>query len=571
MRTLRQCLLDTDVALLRVFAARWSIDSIGLKPRDLITRLESVLSDPARLSAMIDPLSAAERDALRSLLVADGTLNAINFAQRFGSIRPVGPARLEREQPWRNPVSPAEGLWYLGLIYRGFEQLPNGAMREVYFAPKEFAPLLPLLKVAALPIEPLPLSSTPTHIESIDDRLADDLCTLLDTLHNNFVRVSGSLKISIDHAQLDGTPLRVFTAVGRLLHRSDSAWIDFIIRLAVRARLLKIDNHRLRPDPKPAADWLQAASRDQLRILFETWRTEPHLTLTALPFVLEPKGQWLKDPFAACAAILAALRGAVPNAWHDLQALLERIKSHTPDFARSEFDTGYIKNTATGEYLRGFEAWPQVEGELIRHILLQPLHWLGMIDLGTSDPASSIQLPTSFRLTHIGASLLGLESAEAARPANRDQHFIIHTDSTIAVAATRRYDRFQLARIANLIDRRKDEYIYRITPSSLVRAQSQKITSTKAVEFLAHAAKKDLPPSVAKALERWTKKGAEVKVERAVIVRVKDAAILKRLQESPKTKSIAIEVLGPAAARINERDWPKLAAILAESGVLVDE
>ena len=80
-----------------------------------------------------------------------------------------------------------------------------------------------------------------------------------------------------------------------------------------------------------------------------------------------------------------------------------------------------------------------------------------------------------------------------------------------------------------------------------------------------------MPASVAKAIERWAKKGAEVKVERAVIVRVKDAAILKRLQESPKTKTIAIEVLGPTAARINERDWPKLAAILAESGVLVDE
>jgi len=58
----------------------------------------------------------------------------------------VGPARLEREQLWRTPISPAENLWYLGLLYRGFEQLPNGAMREVFFAPAELVPLLPLLK-----------------------------------------------------------------------------------------------------------------------------------------------------------------------------------------------------------------------------------------------------------------------------------------------------------------------------------------------------------------------------------------------------------------------------------------
>jgi hypothetical protein len=560
MRTLRQCLLDTDAVLLRVVATRWLIDATGLKPRDLSAQLGRVLGDPTRSSKMIEALSTAERDALRALLMADGTLPALNFSQRFGSIRPVGPARLEREQPWRNPVSPAEGLWYLGFIYRGFEQMPSGVMREVFFTPKEFAPLLPLLKISASIVEPLPLVSLPEHVEALDEHLADDLCTLLDTLHNNFVRVSGSLKLPIDHARLD-----------RLLHRSDAAWIDFIVRLAVRARLLKIDHQRLRPDPKPAADWLQANSRDQLRILFETWRTEPQLTLSALPFVIEPKGAWLPKPVEACSTILTVVRGAVPNAWHAFQALLDRIKTQSPDFARSEFDTGYIKNTATGEYLRGFEAWPQVEGELIRLVLSHPLHWLGMIDLGSPDPTSNAQLPTSFRLNHIGASLLGLESAEAAQSANRDQPFIIHTDSTIAVAATRRYDRFQLARIANLIDRRQAEYIYRITPSSLVRAQSQKITSVKAIEFLSQAAGKSLPPSVAKAIERWTKKGAEVKVERAVIVRVKDAAILKRLQESPKTKSIAIEVLGPTAARINERDWPKLAAILAESGVLVDE
>jgi hypothetical protein len=29
--------------------------------------------------------------------------------------------------------------------------------------------------------------------------------------------------------------------------------------------------------------------------------------------------------------------------------------------------------------------------------------------------------------------------------------------------------------------------------------------------------------------------------------------------------------LGPTAARINEKDWPKLVAILAEAGVLVDQ
>jgi hypothetical protein len=103
---------------------------------------------------MLGDLPNAEREALRALLAAGGTLPVANFSQRFGSIRSVGPARLEREQLWHNPISPAENLWYLGLLYRGFEQLPNGAMREVFFAPAELTPLLPLLKAPDRSIEP---------------------------------------------------------------------------------------------------------------------------------------------------------------------------------------------------------------------------------------------------------------------------------------------------------------------------------------------------------------------------------------------------------------------------------
>ena len=140
MRSLRQCLLDTDAVVLRVIAERWSLNPIGLKPRDLVDRLEETISAPARATVILDDLPGVEREALRTLLAASGTLPVANFSQRFGSIRSVGPARLEREQLWRTPISPAENLWYLGLLYRGFEQLPNGAMREVFFAPAELAP-----------------------------------------------------------------------------------------------------------------------------------------------------------------------------------------------------------------------------------------------------------------------------------------------------------------------------------------------------------------------------------------------------------------------------------------------
>ncbi len=555
MRSLRQCLLDTDPVVLRVIATRWSIDLTGVKPRDLAEQIETTIGTPARAAVVIDDLPQSEQDALRALLAAGGTLPVANFSQRFGSIRSVGPARLEREQLWRTPISPAENLWYLGLLYRGFEQLPSGAMREVFFAPAELLPLLPLLKAPDRSGVPLEIGVAPDEIRANGEALADDLCTLLSHLHNNFVRVPGAqLRSAAD-------PLR--STLSTQLRDTQAVRLEFLLHAAARAHLIKISGQRLRPDPKYSTDWLRAPGLDQLRVLFEAWRTDPAWNdlQRSKRLHIEKTVSLRPDTLVVRATILAALRAAVPGAWHTLEALFVRVKAQSPDFLRADFDTDYIRDAATGEYLRGFAAWDRVEGALLQSVLAGPLFWLGLIE---TDPDA-----TEFSLTPRGAKLLGL-AQEAGEAAEADRGFAVRADATIHISAARRYDRFQLARVADLIAVVNEEYRYRLTPSSLTRANSQKISTEKVVDFLAQSADQGLPPTLTKAIQRWANKGTEVKVNRAVIVQVKDAAILKRLQESPRTRGLAIEPLGPTAARINEKDWPKLVAVLAEAGVLVD-
>jgi hypothetical protein len=555
MRSLRQCLLDTDATVLRVIAERWSLNPIGLKPRELVDRLEETISAPAHAIVILDDLPSAEREALRALLMAGGTLPVANFSQRFGSIRSVGPARLEREQLWRSPISPAENLWYLGLLYRGFEQLPNGAMREVFFAPAELTPLLPLLKAPDRSVEPLEITAAPTDVRSSGETLADDLCTILSHLHNNFVRSSDPRLRSVIE------PLR--SALAAQLRDAHPARLEFLLHHAERARLIKIVGQRLRPDPQHSTDWLRAPALDQLRVLFEAWRTNTAWNDLQRSNVLhiEKAVSLRSDAVAVRAAILTASQAAVPGAWHTFASLFARLKAQTPDFLRADFDTDYLRDAATGEYLRGFAGWDRVEGTLIQHVLSGPLFWLGLIDIDFN--------AASFCVTARGAQLLGI-GHEAAEAAEADRLFTVRSAATIHVSPARRYDRFQVARVADLIAIVNDEYRYRLTPSSLARANSQKISTEKVLAYLEQTADQGVPPTLIKAIQRWAAKGTEVKVERAVIVQVKDAAILKRLQESPKTRGLAIEPLGPTAARINEKDWPKLVAILAEAGVLVD-
>ena len=432
-------------------------------------------------------------------------------------------------------------------------------MREVFFAPAELLPLLPLLKAPDRSGVPLEICAAPEDIRASGEALADDLCTLLSHLQNSFVRVSGaSLRSSID-------PLR--STLSTQLRDAQAARLEFLLHVAARAHLIKINGQRLRPDPKYSTDWLRAPGLDQLRALFEAWRTDPAWNdlQRSNRLQVEKAVALRSDTLAVRAAILAALRAAVPGAWHTFESLFARVKAQSPDFLRTDFDTDYIRDVTTGEYLRGFAHWDRVEGALLHYVLTGPLFWLGVIETDAN--------ATAFSLTPRGAKLLGM-AQESVEVADTDRSFVVRADATIHVSAARRYDRFQLARIADLIAvvaaGAGDEYRYRLTPSSLTRANSQKISTEKVLAFLAQSADHDLPPTLTKALQRWAAKGTEVKVTRAVIVQVKDAAILKRLQESPKTRGIPIEVLGPTAARINEKDWPKLVALLAEAGVLVD-
>ena len=536
MRSLRQFLIDTEPALLRVIASRWDLNlPAGSKTRDAAAVVASWLGDPAHAVAIVERLTPSEREGLRVLIAGGGSLGASAFAQRFGIIRPVGPARLERDQPWRAPISPAEGLWYLGLIFRAFEQR-SGAMQDVIVAPAELHALAALLAAPALPADTLPPVAAPASASSSAAQLADDLCTLLAHLLNPHER-----------------------SWTRQLRDPDPERLAFLVHLAQRARLVRPD--RRRPDPAPALAWLGAPALDQLRGLFIAWSGDDDWNdLEHIPALkIEAGAAWSHDPLAARHAILAHLRAALPEAWHTLDSLVAHIKRQQPDFARAEFDTGYIRDALSGDYLRGFEAWDRVEGELIRRVVTGPLFWMGIVDLGDS----------LFRVTPLGATVLGLVGTPPPGLAEAASHYVVRADATVSVSASRRLDRFQLARVADFVSA-GDVYTYRLTPASLARARAQKIDASRIVESLQRASHAEAPPSVIRAVQRWSSKGKEATIERAIVLQVNSPAIMKTIQSSAKTRGLVGDSLGPTSVKVPEKNWQKLRNALAELGLLVD-
>ena len=142
MRTTLECMLDYDTVMLRAIAERRGIDLATSHQPEMAAQVAAALLDADSLSETLDWLTTGERQALDALVVHGGRIRLHRFEQLAGPIRRFGPGSLAREAPWRDVVSAAEGLWYRGLISRGFAE-EGGVAVEFAFVPSDLRPLLP--------------------------------------------------------------------------------------------------------------------------------------------------------------------------------------------------------------------------------------------------------------------------------------------------------------------------------------------------------------------------------------------------------------------------------------------
>ncbi len=565
MRTLQQCLLDADLVRLRAIALFWDVELTTSRQRDVALQLAEAMTAPQAVAAAWDALPDDQRRALEALLAADGQAPLKVFAREWGEVRAMGPARAEREQPWREPVSPVEGLWYRGFVARAFEQGPEGTY-EAIFVPSELREHLMATPTPSATIILESVADLPV-VSSAGDALLDDVCTLLAYLQNERVRPQAD----------GGWPARHESLLLRRLRDADPARLALLHHL-VRGRqwLRVVDSGHLRPDPGPVTAWLQSSSGQQRRALAEAWRDDPSWNdLFHVPTLIpEDTGAWRNDPLLARKTILRHLRVCTPGTWYKLDDFVGAVKQAAPDFQRPDGDytTWYIRDAATNAYLSGFESWDAVEGALIRYLLTGPLAWLGFVNLGSSVCGAPF---TAFRLTLIGAVFLDL-AAPAPEPASSP--LTLRRDFSVLVPPARRYDRFQLARVADwvsspLVGRIEGGellFTYRLTPSSLGRARQQGISVARALKFLEQAIDAPVPRSIEAALTRWDARGAEARLERVVVLRLASEELMSQVLASLPARRLIREQIGPTAALVQEKDWPRLVAALGDVGLVPD-
>lgn len=136
MRPLAKALEDHELIVLRVIGEWWELDLTGSDKATSISKLAELLPQIDIPQELIS-LPPDEAEAIRTLVRLEGRMPVAAFKRQYGDVRSMGPGALERDEPWFDPQSSAEDLWYRGLLYRGFDQTDDGLV-EFFYLPTEF-------------------------------------------------------------------------------------------------------------------------------------------------------------------------------------------------------------------------------------------------------------------------------------------------------------------------------------------------------------------------------------------------------------------------------------------------
>ena len=551
MPDLSHSLKRGDLSYLQIVAGLWGLELEAQDARRALEILIPALLNPTLVQEMVEDLPAEARLALDDLIQNQGRLPWPMFTRRYGLIREMGPGRRDRDRPYLKPVSPAEILWYRALVAQAFFDTANGP-QEFAYIPDDLLRLIPpgggaapsSLGRAAAPAERASLIS-------VSDRLLDHACTLLAALRLGLTPDDVAAEWIFDQA----FPSFVFltpTALQALL---------------TAAGLL--DEQGI-PRPEPARLFLEASRAEALAQLFKAWLESPIIDELRLLPDLRVEGELEHDPVRPRKLILDFL-SSIPGSAADqertfwsLPAFVEAIRYNHPDFLRpsGDYDSWFIRDIKSGEFIRGFEHWDDVEGALIRYLLTGPLHWLGILDLATPDPKGVV---SAFRFSTWSASLLS-GNAPSGLPVENEA-VLARTEARLHVPRLApRAVRYQLARFCAWEGELENIYRYRIMPSSLERARQQGLTMAHLLSLLRRYAQ-PVPPSLIKTLERWERKGTEARFQRLVVLRLASPDLLNTLRTSRVARFLG-DPLGPTAVIVQPGAVEKVLIFLAELGHL---
>lgn len=534
---------------------------------DLIPALLAHLQNAATWRQRIPELGEPAQAALRSLLHAQGAVSAIAFQASFGDLRPYRPWRRETTTPppWQAPASPAERLWYLGLIFLDPPAPAPGVAQRVVI-PADLLPILRDLLAAADERQPrrlLPRPGTPAD-------LAWHVALLLATVEARpLAPIRGRWLPPRSVAALAVRTGLASAADGRIGRSEHSLpYLAFLHLLAEAAGLIA-GGERLTVTAA-GWQWLAAAPADRWQTLWDAWLAAPTELARAYRF------PWTTIAPAGRRLVLEQVRATPLAAFRPLAEIVQAAHLHDP--------LGYLA-----------PRWGY-EGDVAADLVTGPLFWFGVVDLAEAadsaapspavpthhaDPRLDEDLPADrpvpvspyhlLRLTRTGAWLLGLpDCAAPAFPAAAACSSAANDPDLLLVPPTAAP--IHLARLAPLAEWETPSppamtQPLRLTPEAIGRAAAAGLPLPQLLDHLAQALGRPVSRRQTQRLRDWAAAGQQVRIRHLTVLETADPELMGRLRGRKLIRRHLGDPLSPTRSILDPAGIPALAQHLATLGL----
>lgn len=360
----------------------------------------------------------------------------------------------------------------------------------------------------------------------------------------------------------------------------DHPRLIFLRLLLTGLGMLEQDDSQIRAVRDPRFFAQRPASR--IRQTFECWRdgsfwnealSISHVTIAGAGSRVDPAPAGIARARARVLDHIAKLqqKRAQPEQWTLVQHLVGEVRLTDYDFV---FPRNYRPRTshyyqAYERYTPRFtpyisygnemgwsfsppfqdeeEGWESVEAWFIRAILLEPLYWMGLADIGYAEGNA-----LAYRLTPVGAWVLGV-GPEVDIP-----------DTEGRVVVQPNFELFALDPISDLTLSRLDEFAertraeraikYEITRTSVFRAQRHGWTADSIIDALRKMSDTPLPQNVVRTLHEWQELHERITIRRgAALLQAVDGDLLDRLVEDSSIRPHLATRPGETVAVISSR------------------
>jgi Helicase conserved C-terminal domain len=271
---------------------------------------------------------------------------------------------------------------------------------------------------------------------------------------------------------------------------------------------------------------------------------------------VESAGAWRGAPEQVVEArqrVLAEVADVPAERWMALDELVERLKRRSYEllFRRQwhSYSNPYRDSSSNplnwtfAPAIDEESGWDLVEGGLIRVVIGQVLHWLGVVDIGAAGAGG-----TSIRVTADGARLLRDQPLPATASV---PHVVVQPN--FQIFAFEPTDESVLFTLDQLADRVRAEQVveYQLSRDSVYRAQRAGLDVAAIVAFLERVSTVSLPQNVRRSLEEWGALHERVVVHRGVpLLHAVDAPSLDALYADSRVAPLLGRRVAPTAALV---------------------